>query len=90
VTEPWVNFTNAAESLDVAIFLRPDRKERLHIYQRPCGTFGRRNFVWIEDEHYAGWTVGTDWSHVYDSAGTAMREAQAAYPWLAGLFPRNP
>jgi hypothetical protein len=86
MTEPWVNFSNADEEIDVAIFLRSDGKERLHIYRRPSGTFGRRNFVWVQDEYYAGWTVGRDWGHVYDSPATALKESRADYPWLGAFL----
>jgi hypothetical protein len=83
VSEPWVNFSDTEEEVDHVILLRPDRKERLHIYRRPNGTFGRRNFVWIADEYYQGWTVGAEWGHVYDSVATALREARGAFAWVA-------
>ena len=85
--EPWVNFSNAEAEVDCAIFLSPNRMERVHVYVRPNGSFGCRNFVWIvEEPYYTGWTVGKDWGHHYDCISTAIREAQGLYPWLASYL----
>ena len=41
MTEPWVNFSDKEQDLDLAIFLRPDGLERVHIYKRKGGdSFG--------------------------------------------------
>lgn len=83
MSEPWVNFSDADEEIDYVILLRPDRKERVHIYRRLNGSFGRRNYVWIADEYYQGWTVGVDRGvHIYDSVATALREARGAFAWV--------
>jgi len=83
VPEPCVNFSDPEQEVDFIILLRPDRQERVHIYRRPNGTFGRRNFVWVADEFYQGWTAGSDWGHVYDSTSTALREAHGEFAWVA-------
>lgn len=81
--EPWVNFSDATQEVDRVIFLRADRKERVHLYERSDGTFGCRNFIWVRDEGYfEGWTVGTDWGHRYDTLRTAIREASGRHPWI--------
>lgn len=91
MNEPWVNFTDAAEQIDRAIFLREDRKERVHVYERPNGTFGCQNFHRVkEDLMSAFWTVGSDWGHHYDSMSTAIREAGGRYPWLGEILAGQP
>ncbi len=84
--EPWVNFSDTRNEIDQVILLRPDQRERIHIYRRSDGSFGRRNFVRVADEYYKGWTVGTDWGHHYDSVATALREARGDFPWIAAMF----
>jgi len=84
--EPWVNFSEPQGEVDHVILLRPDRQERVHVYRRPDGTFGRRNFVWVADDFYSGWTVGRDWGHRYDSIRIALKESRGDYPWVEEYF----
>ena len=39
--------------------------------------------MWVADEYYQGWTVGTDCGHFYDSTKTALREARGEFAWVA-------
>lgn len=90
-----VNFSDPTQELDRAIFLRADRRERVHVYERTNGTFGCRNFVWVEESRHRGivtggcWTVGNDWGHRYDSLAIAIREAGGRYPWLGEILTRG-
>ncbi len=83
VAEPCINFSDAREEVDHIILLRDDRKERIHIYRRPDGSYGRRNYVWFADEYSQGWTVGREWGHRYDSIAIALREVRGDFPWTA-------
>jgi hypothetical protein len=86
MSEPWVNFSDKSEKLDVAIFLRPDLLERVHIYLRPSGSFGIRNYFRTNSDLADSWGVGPVWGHHYDSIATAIKEAIGKFSWVGGVI----
>jgi hypothetical protein len=82
MTEPWVNFSDLEQDLDLAIFLRPDGLERVHIYKRPSGSFGVRNYIRSNALSAESWEVGKTWGHHYDSVATAVKEALEQFDWM--------
>jgi hypothetical protein len=82
MSEPWINFSDKEQDLDLVIFLRPDGLERVHIYKRPSGSIGLKNFFRASSDSIDLWEVGMSWGHYYDAVSTAIKEAFGHFPWM--------
>ncbi len=87
MAESWVNFSDPNQDKDVAIFVRPDGLERVHVYVRANGSFGLRNFFRQNVEVAESWEVGQIWGNYYDTVERAISEAVGHFHWLSNFIP---